>query len=48
MSRIELKDVSMVYPFQEVNGLFGRKKKQEQNYSSSSLTSMRILRIQSQ
>ncbi|MBQ2583597.1 MAG: ATP-binding cassette domain-containing protein, partial [Erysipelotrichaceae bacterium] len=29
MSRIELKDVSMVYPFQEVNGLFGRKKKEE-------------------
>ncbi|MBQ1691289.1 MAG: ABC transporter ATP-binding protein [Erysipelotrichaceae bacterium] len=29
MSRIELKDVSMVYPFQEVSGLFGRKKKEE-------------------
>ena len=29
MSRIELKDVSMVYPFQEVNGLFGRRKKEE-------------------
>ncbi|MBQ1625826.1 MAG: ABC transporter ATP-binding protein [Erysipelotrichaceae bacterium] len=29
MSRIELKDVSMVYPFQEVGGLFGRKKKEE-------------------
>ena len=29
MSRIELKDVSMVYPFQEVGGLFGRKRKEE-------------------
>lgn len=29
MSRIEMKDVSMVYPFQEVSGLFGRKKKAE-------------------
>ncbi|MBQ4020399.1 MAG: ABC transporter ATP-binding protein, partial [Erysipelotrichaceae bacterium] len=29
MSRIELKDVSMVYPFQEVSGLFGHKKKEE-------------------
>ena len=29
MSRIELKDVSMVYPFQEVSGLFGRRKKEE-------------------
>ncbi|MEE3408966.1 MAG: ABC transporter ATP-binding protein [Erysipelotrichaceae bacterium] len=29
MSRIELKDVSMVYPFQEVSGLLGRRKKEE-------------------